>query len=173
MPPSDYKKAYDTAKKELTDLVELQDKLEKRKIVLRESLEMLAGLCASEDVDIEISAEAAYLLAHANLASEIQAILKAEYPGWQRPHQIKAKLERLGHDFTGRYQNPQAVIHMVLKRMAEAGEIQENRLPEDGKQVYRCPPLWQSIADNMLRNRQSYDNLSALATLTKTEGKKK
>lgn len=148
MSSTDYQKAYEAAKKELAELVATQDAVAKRIVVLRESLKMLSALCESEEITIEPSVEAEYLRAHSTLAGDIQAILKSEYPGWQRPHQIKAKLERLGHDL-GKYKNPQAAIHMVLKRMVDANEAQE-QTAEDGKQIYRVPPTWKSIANALM-----------------------
>jgi DNA repair ATPase RecN len=147
MPSSDYKQAYESAKAELADLIATQDKVARRILVLRENLKALSALCESEEVWVEPSAEADYLLAHSTLAQDIQSILQAEYPGWQRPHQVKAKLERIGHDL-GKYKNAQATIHMVLKRMVESEEAQEN-VAEDGKQIYRFPPMWQSISDRV------------------------
>ena len=132
---TDYRKAYDTAKQELAEILETQRDIEKRMIVLRQSLATLAALCESEDLPIEESAQAAYILEHSTLGEEIRAILKAVWPGYLRPNQVKSELEKLGHDL-GEYQNPQATIHMVLKRMAETGDVQEGTTPE-GKKTYR------------------------------------
>lgn len=146
---SDYVKAYESAKKELADLISTQDTIEKRIVGLRKTLETLGALCESEKIQIQPSAEAAYLLQNSTLSQDIQAILKSHWPNWQRPNQIKAQLEHLGHDLS-RYGNPQAAIHMVLKRMVESGDAQEDTSDEDGKQMYRFPPMWKSIADKML-----------------------
>jgi hypothetical protein len=135
-----YRKAYETAKQELTDLIATQDKLEKRKLVLRKLIETLAGICDSEGIAVEPSAEADYLRMRTTLADEIRAILRSHYPGWCQPLQLKKELEALGHDLE-KYTNPQATIHMVLKRMAESGEAQEGTTPEDGKKAYRSSTL--------------------------------
>lgn len=141
MPPSDYKAAYETAKKELADLIDAQDRIGKRILVLRESLKMLATLCDSEEIEIELSAEAEYLLENSTLTQDIQKILKSEYPAWQRPSRIRSKLERLGHDLS-KYNNPQAAIQMVLKRLAESpNDPTEETIQSDGKKAYRCPSL--------------------------------
>jgi hypothetical protein len=138
MPSSDYKQAYESAKRELAELVATQDKIANRILKLRESLKAFASLCESEEVPVEPSAEAAYLLENSTLAQEIKAVLQSQWPVMQRPHHVKEHLERLGIDLTG-YSNPQAAIHMVLKRMAETGEAEK---AEDtfGKQAFRCPP---------------------------------
>jgi len=134
--PSEYQKAYETAKRELAELLTQQHKLEKRIVVVRKAIQTFASLCESEGTSIARSQEADYLLEHSSLADEIRTILSAHYPGWLPPSAVKAHLIRLGHDLS-KYQNSQATIHMVLKRMYDSGEIQEVTLPEDGKKVYR------------------------------------
>jgi len=156
MSSSDYKSAYESAKKELADLIAAQDKMAKRVLVLRESLKMLGTLCESEDIAVEPSAEADYLLAHATLSQDIRGVLQSEFPESQRPHEIKAKLERLGHDLS-KYRNPQAAIHMVLKRMVESGEAREEQ-STDGKQVYRRASIAEALGvapENVIRVRGS------------------
>jgi hypothetical protein len=139
---TDYVKAYEAAKQELDDLLNKQREIEKRMVVVRKSLETLAALCENEGgLRIEESAMASYLLENTTLADEIRAILKAAWPGYLRPNVVKANLVSLGHDLS-RYQNPQATIHMVLKRMAESGEVQEGTIPEDGKKAYRWTDIY-------------------------------
>jgi hypothetical protein len=133
---SDYRKAYECAKQELTDLLAKQQFIEKRIVVVRQSLQTLASLCESEGVKIEPSAEAEYLLDNHSLADEVRKILNSVHPGYLRPHQIKVDLQRLGVDLT-RYSNPQAAIQMILKRMVEAGDVQEAVVPKEGKKTYR------------------------------------
>ena len=136
MTSTDYQKAYESAKQELADLLAKQQEAERRIVLVRQSLQTLAGLCESEGVEFTPSTEASYLLENSTLADEIRTILKAAWPEFMRPRHIKFALERLGHDLA-LYQNPQATIHMVLKRMAESGEVQETSLPRDGKKTYR------------------------------------
>jgi hypothetical protein len=124
VPSTDYVRAYEAAKKELSDLIVAHREIEKRIILVRQSLRTLAALCEGAGVEIEPSAEAAGLLRYSSLADEIRAILKSVSPGYLRPYTIKCDLERLGHDLS-KYQNPQATIQMVLKRMLESGEVQE------------------------------------------------
>ena len=143
--PSDYRKAYESAKRELADLISKQEEIDKRKVELRKSIEALASLCKTEEIGLEPSAEAAYLLTNSTLAEEVQAILKSQWPLYLRPHQVKAQLEKLGHDLT-KYQNPQAAIHMILKRMVETDDAEEH-IGDDEKQMYRFPPMWLSIAE--------------------------
>lgn len=154
MPPSDYKRAYESAKQELAEMIATQDRVGKRIMTLRESLKALATLCESEEVQIEPSVEAAYLLENSNLNEEIQEILKSRWPEWQRPHEVKSQLEALGHDLT-KYTNPQAAIQMVLKRLVESGSGAQENKGADGKQVYRFRPMWQTISDQMLNSEST------------------
>jgi chromosome segregation ATPase len=135
-PSTEYEKAYESAKQELADLLAKRQEAERRIVLVRQSLQTLASLCESEGVEIQPSTEASYLLERSTLADEIRTILKAASPEYLRPRHVKFALERLGHDL-GQYQNPQATIHMVLKRMAESGEVEEIPLPRDGKKTYR------------------------------------
>ncbi len=138
---SDYRKAYEAAKKELTHLLSEQERIGKRLVIVRQSIQTLATLCESEGVKVDPSQEAAILLEHSTLADEIRAVLAANHEVWLRPHQVKSQLERLGRDLS-QYTNPQATIHMVLKRMAESNEIRE-KADSEGKTVYMKPaPDW-------------------------------
>jgi hypothetical protein len=130
----DYRKAYEAAKQELTDLLAQQEQVGKRIVIVRQSIQTLAALCESEGVEVKPSAEAEGLLALSTLADDIRAVLSAHVLVWFRPNGVKSELERLGRDLS-KYDNPQATIHMVLKRMAESKEIEEGTDPE-GKAVY-------------------------------------
>ena len=146
---AEYQKAHEAAKQELADLIAKQQFLEKRIVVVRQSLQTLASLCEGEGLEIIPSLEAEYLLENSTLADEIRTILNSVHPGYLRPHHIKSDLERLGHDLT-RYQNPQATIQMILKRMVESEEVQEAVVPKEGKKTYRLSkplikPSWKSL----------------------------
>ena len=134
---SDYRKAYEAAKRELTDLLSQQEQVGKRLVVVRQSIQTLATLCENAGIDVDPSDEAAALLDSSTLADEIRVFLTANYLTWFRPGQIKNELERLGRDLS-QYKNPQATIHMVLKRMAESEEVQEGT-DGDGKTIYMKP----------------------------------
>lgn len=134
--PSSYQQAFDDAKQELAGLILIEEKITRRKVELRKTIEVLTTLCQSEGVEIEPSREAEYLLDNSTLADEVRNILKARYPAWLRPNEIKLEIERLGQDLT-RYDNPQATIQMVLKRMVEAKDAEEKT--QEGKRTYRSP----------------------------------
>jgi hypothetical protein len=134
--PTDYRKTYQTAQDELTELLTEKERIERRIVTVRKSLEMLAELCEDEGIDVERSREADYLLQNTSLADEIRAILRAVYPAHLKPSVIKAELEKLGRNLSD-YTNAQATVQMCLKRMVQSGDAQEGTLPEDGKKVYR------------------------------------
>jgi hypothetical protein len=133
---SDYKRAYESAQKEFKALLDAARQTEKRLLVVRKSIQTLRELCESEGVEVEPSEEAADMLENSTLAEEIRTILKARHPARLRPNEVKNELVKLGHDLSA-YQNPQATIHMVLKRMVESGEVVETISPEDGKKSYQ------------------------------------
>lgn len=135
----DYRKAYRAAKEELAHLLSEQQRIEKRLVVVRQSLQTLAALCESEGIKVSPSEQAGILLENISLAEEIRNILEPRALQWFRPAEVKDELQRLGHDL-GKYKNPQATIQMVLKRMAKAGEVEEGS--KDGKKAYRSKKLW-------------------------------
>jgi hypothetical protein len=139
--PVDYRKTYELAQKELAELLSEKDRIEKRILVVRKSLQTFAELCENEGIDIELSREADFILQHTTLAQEIRGILKAVFPQPLRPSQVKTELERLGRDLS-QYTNPQATIQMVMTRMIESGDVLESASREDGKKMYRAtfPP---------------------------------
>jgi hypothetical protein len=138
---SDYRRAYEAAKGELADLLFQQEMIGKRLVLVRQMIQTLAIVCEAEGVEIDLSDEAAILLEQTTLADEIRAVLAANHEVWLRPHQVKSELERLGHDLA-KYKNPQATIHMVLKRIAESGGVEE-KADDTGKTVYMMPtPDW-------------------------------
>jgi hypothetical protein len=147
-PSSDYKKAYDSAKQELADLLREQERIEKRLVLVRKSLQTFAELCENEGIEIEPSAEASYLLEESTLAGEIRTLLAANYNVYCRPSWIKDQLERLGHDLS-KYANAQSTIQMVLKRMVESRTVIEQTDPE-GKAVYAMAHPLHKLRANLL-----------------------
>lgn len=152
MGSSEYKRAYETAKLELAELLVTQDRLEKRKLELRKTIETLATLCEVEEIEVDSSKEQEYLLENSTLADEIRSILRGYWGRKFRPNEIKSELTCMGHDLS-KYRNPQASIHMVLKRMVESKEVLESTDAE-GKQVYGWKLTLQEMAGKTIgRNR--------------------
>ncbi len=134
-------------------MVREEERIKRRQILVRKSLQMFAELCANEGIAIEPSVEALYLLEDSTLADEIRTILAANYSLCFRPSAIKDQLERLGHDLS-KYANPQSTIQMVLKRMVESGSVEESTDPQ-GKAVYNMPHPLKKLRANP-RNRAFY-----------------
>jgi hypothetical protein len=116
---SDYRKAYESAKSELATILANEERIERRKLELRKIIEVLGSICESEEVKIEPSQVAAYLLDNTTLADEIRMILQSHYRGWLRPHEVKAELERPGRDLR-KYSNPHSAIRTFGKRSRKA-----------------------------------------------------
>jgi hypothetical protein len=169
-PSSDYKKAYDTAKQELADLLYQQERIEKRLVIVRKSLQTFAELCANEGIEIEPSIEAAILLEDSTLADEIRNILAANYTLFFRANAIKDQIERLGHDLS-EYKNPQSTIQMILKRMIESGEVEEKRDAE-GKAIYAMAPSKWLALSNQWVERSKAEKLPPDHPLNKLKAKR-
>jgi hypothetical protein len=135
---SEYRRAYDATQQELIDLLGQQEKLAKRIVVVRQNLKSLAELCENEAIPITPSLEAKYLLDKSSLADEILDVLRAEYPEWLRPSDVKQRLIDLGHDMNS-YLNGLATIHMILKRHKSAEKVRE-RIHPQGFKVYQYKP---------------------------------
>ncbi len=132
---SDYKKAYETAKRELAELIRTEERLQKKKLDLRRTIETLATLCETENIPIDPSPEATALLQHWTLADDVRGILRAYAPRHLRPNEIMKHVARIGRDIS-KYGNPQATIQMVLKRMEDSNEV-EMKVDAEGKKTYR------------------------------------
>lgn len=156
----DYRKAYEAAKAELSELLADEQRTAKRLIVVRKSIQTLAALCEEQGIEVDASEDAEALVAHSTLADEIRTILRSQYPAWTRPHWIRAEIERLGHDLSN-YTNAQASIQMVVKRMVESGEVEE-QTSEEGKKEYR----WIQILPSFLRSANAIRDSILLETLT-------
>lgn len=138
-----YKQAYEKTKDELSGLLVRRDQIEKRIVVLRKNVEGLAALCETEGVSVTPSREAQYILDTAGMAAEIEAVLKSHSPSYMRPGTIRDELAGLGHKMS-EYQNALATVQAVLKRMVEAGNVEED-VDKDGKKIYR----WLTLLDKV------------------------
>jgi hypothetical protein len=150
MTEDDYKKALDTARAEMGELVVKKDAIEKRIAQLRQLIVSLSAVSAEDnDEDIKLyipgaldkaARTAALGVAQAmmgsviGLSDAIRDVLKAA-KGWQYPTEVRDGLERLGIDVQS-YSNILASIHTILKRLVESGEAEEYKSKE-GKTAYR------------------------------------
>ncbi len=135
---SDYRKAYASAKRELAEILSEQERLQKRLVGVRQLIQALATVCEDEGIEVPPSEEAEYLLTNTPLADEIRSVLRAQHPEWMRPKDVRDQLEQLGKDIA-HFQNPLATIHMILKRLVESKQAQEDA-NEDGKKIYCWRP---------------------------------
>ncbi len=121
MTKSDYQRAYDAAEHELTDLLQVQELIEKRILTLRQNLSSLAALCKQDDADFEPGILSGTLIDRMGITTDILAIVNRESAGLS-PAEVRDQLKELGYDLS-KYQNPLATVHVVLNRLEEAGRI--------------------------------------------------
>jgi DNA-binding PadR family transcriptional regulator len=121
MTKSDYQRAYDSAEQELTELLQVQELIEKRIIVLRQNLSSLAALCKQDDVDFEPGILAGALIDRMGITADILAIVNRE-PSGLSPAEVRNQLKELGYDLS-KYQNPLATVHVILDRLEKADKI--------------------------------------------------
>lgn len=147
MANANYLRAYETAKQELAEVLLQLQGLEQKKMVLRQTIEALEAQCKAAGIDLQQSEEATYLRENTALADEIRSVLNAQPLTLFRPAEVKEELARVGHDL-GKYGNPQAAIHMVLKRLVQSGEAEEKVV--DGKQCYRAKGFWGAFPNALI-----------------------
>jgi hypothetical protein len=147
---SDYRRAFETAKRQLAELIATREQTERKILVLRKSVEMLSTLCESQGVEVDASQEAAYLADNSSIPDEVEKILRAYYPRFMRPNQILDELRKLGRDLS-KYDNPQAVVQTILKRMVpdRAYEATDG----EGKKAYRATPISPDVDQIIGRER--------------------
>jgi hypothetical protein len=145
---SDYLRAYESAKRELAELIVAQEQGQRKMLVLRKSMDALSALCESGGVEVGASVQANYLNSHFSLPDEVRMLLQASYPLFERPNTIMEQVKQLGRDLS-KYDNPQAAIQTILQRMVSSEEAEEatNR---EGKKAYRMAPLSVKAATDSL-----------------------
>jgi hypothetical protein len=132
MTKSDYQKAYEAAEKELTELLQLQEQIEKRILGLRQTVSSLGVLCKQEDVDFEPGTLAGTLIDRMGITYDVLAIVNGARMGLT-PTQVRDRLKEIGYDLT-KYSNPLSTIHVVLNRLEESRKIRSRTL--QGKKYY-------------------------------------
>jgi hypothetical protein len=128
--------AYRSAARELREALVEQEALQRRIVSLRKAIETLKSRCRNEGIELPLGDEASELLQNP-LPDQIREVLKANAPEALRPNQVLADLKQLGFELGKyKYQNPQATIQMLLKRMCGSGEVKEEE-DQDGKKTYK------------------------------------
>jgi hypothetical protein len=122
--PNTYKQAYEKAKQELVQNLQKRDQLDQKIRKLRQSLKALAELCNADpdEVDNLLVKEGFTLDSRMGFTDSIRRLFRVHkeplHPTEIRDHLLKAGI--------GREQvNLLSSIHTVLRRMAEAGEIEK------------------------------------------------
>lgn len=132
MTKSDYQRAYDAAEQELTELLQIQELIEKRTLALRQNLSSLAALCKQDDADFEPGILAGALIDRMGITTDILAIVNRELAALS-PAEVRDQLKELGYDLS-KYQNPLATVHVVLNRLEEQGKIASTNV--DGRKYF-------------------------------------
>jgi hypothetical protein len=151
MTDNDYKKALDTARAEMAELIIKKAEIEKRMARLKQTIASLSAMSEEdEDEDIRLyipsDIERAQRAAAAGIArmmagrtigltDAVREVLKAA-DGWQYPTEVRDGLERMGID-TASYSNILASIHTILKRLAAKDEVEEFKDSEGKGVSYR------------------------------------
>lgn len=125
MTHKDYRRALEAAIKEYERLKTRHDAVETRLAQLRQTIATLGALCnlPGEHMDPP----------ELGLTDACRSVLRASLSGLSAA-EVRDRLGALGID-PARYSNPLASIHIVLKRLATAGEIWSYR-GRDGKPTY-------------------------------------
>lgn len=138
----DYRKALDSARGELADLLLQKDEIEKRVAQLRQTVVGLSALSEGhEDLENVIIEGRAIASEFSDGASDIgftdvcREVLKAADADMS-PTEVRDGILRMGLDLNATYTNPLAVIHTTLKRLCDNGEVAK-RTDKGGKIVYR------------------------------------
>ncbi len=122
----DYRKAYESAAKELNDLLEQQEKAESRIMALRKTMNTLSTLCQQEGIDLSrIDQIYSRLLkvVESSLTDDIHRIISnADEP--LTTSEVREQLNELGGSLA-EHRNPLASIHAILNRLEENGRVFE------------------------------------------------
>jgi hypothetical protein len=131
----DYRKAYETATGELEKLLGEQEKLEKRVLALRKTLNVLSTLCQQEGMDTtDLDRRYARMMeiVESTLTKDILQIVRNSAVGITAA-EIREELIKLGGSLA-EHSNPLATIHAVLNRLTESGRVKETL--KNGKKAW-------------------------------------
>jgi len=138
-----YRKAYESAAKELNGLLEQQEKIESRIMALRKTMNSLSTLCQQEGVDLsDIDEGFGHVLrmVETSLTDDIYKIISnAKEP--LTTSEVRAELNELGGSLA-EHRNPLASINAILNRLEESGKVKETI--KDGRKAWR-PKFFKSL----------------------------
>jgi len=163
------KNALQEAVKQLAEVGQQQDELERQRLELQKQgfkiLTKIHGLAALCD-DLPPSSPVALIVKQIErdgITNAIRNILHG-VGEWMSPAQIRDQMIRFRIDLT-RYKNPLGSIHTILGRLAESGEIEQGIDEKTKKAIYRAKP-------HFLLDRYSTEEV-ADAMIQPTRGKKR
>jgi len=138
----DYRKAYESAAKELEQLVQQQERTEDRILALRKTMNVLSTLCQQEGVDLsEIDKRHARLaqIIEGSVTEDILKVISAA-SGPMTTSEVREELNKLGGSMAEQ-SNPLATINAVLNRLTEQDRVKET--VKDGRKAWgrRFVPL--------------------------------
>src|SRR5438128_10306109 len=135
MKNEEFRKAYNAAASELESLLENQERIEKRILSLRKTMNALATLISQHegrDSDFTEYAHAQMReLVDNTLTKDIFRVIAAA-SGPMTTSDIREELKELGGSFA-EHSNPLATINAILKRLEEQGKVKETA--KDGRKA--------------------------------------
>jgi fibronectin type 3 domain-containing protein len=151
MRTTNYRRALYEAKQDLARCLVQRQKIDRKVARLQGVITQLQDLCAERDRKHFESSIDRVVKAHLNMGiTELSRVILKEKFFPLTAGQIKQELEARKLDLS-RYSNPLAVIHTVLKRLVQGGDVKI--VPQErGKKAYQ----WVSTTDKLLSElRQS------------------
>jgi hypothetical protein len=152
----DYRKAYESAAKELDEILQWMEKGEERVMALRKTMNVLSTLCQQEGVDIsEIDRGYGHVLRmmESTLTDDIFKIVSASnFP--LTTTEVREQLKELSRIMTD-HRNPLASINAILNRLAESGRVEET--VKDGRKA------WQRSSNHLAGARRAIPPSSSFA----------
>jgi len=141
-----YKTAYLSAIKELTELKdalrsleERRNSLEKRITEVKRGVLALAPLCDEAPWSTypalfpELTTPS-----HIGLSNAVRRVLDQDPEGWISPTAVRERLQSVGYQTKSKNILPS--IHNVLKRLRDAGKVEDKGSESKGGTWYRCKP---------------------------------
>lgn len=121
-----YRRALDTARRELTELEAARARVDERISQLRQTIGALSAVCDEETEP-------------RGFTDAVRDVLRASVEALT-PAQVRDRLQASGFAL-GHYSNPLASIHVILKRLVKAGEAKSYEGPPGTTQYWWNRPI--------------------------------
>ena len=132
----DYRKAYESAAKELDELLQRQAAMEERIIALRKTMNVLSVLCQQTGIDtsdIDAAHAKLFQMIESSLTEDILKIVNASSEPLTTAD-VRDQLKELGGSLA-EHRNPLASINAILNRLVESNRVQVTE--KDGRKAWR------------------------------------